>query len=245
MQNRVSSYVREAGFPSLLGVSIAGVLVYFPLSRGTVLADVSEIALPLGIVAGFLVSASLIRFHEDRERLEKRFAQYGWMGAFVGGIIGAWLAVLQLSQGSPIGQAFDEVLTVLDIGIGAGAFVGMVIATTRPSPPRREDRREHVLAESTWTNRPGPNPIAVEIVEQIADLQEVDPLDMEPLSAHIDLDVFRDIRAGDGSHWQVLFHTDEYEIRVSSHGTVTVYDGQRTGEGPEMASSVRSIRRPK
>lgn len=242
MRNRIGSLFYEPGFSSLLSVLVAGVLLYFVLSPGTFIADAPEIAVPLGVLSAFVVVVYLLRSRGIGERLETRVCQFGLLGAFVGSIVGSWSVIHQLSHGLPIVPVYHEVLTALDVGILAGVLVGFSTGTIERGPPRRGDERERVLAESTWTNRPDPNPILGEIVEQTAGLEGTSPLQLEPLSAHIDPDVFSEIRDSAGAPWQVLFHTDKYEIRVSSHGTVTVYDVHGTDDGPVTASDALPIR---
>ena len=233
--------VKNLGFLSLVGTLAAGVLVDIALSPGTILKDIPEVAFPLGILSGFLLFAFLMRSHSDGHQFRKRVGQFGWIGAIVGGILGIWLATRQLSIGIPFIQAYDEVLTALDIGIATGALVGVSIATTHQHDSQQDDDRERVLVESTWTNRPEPDPILVEIVEQIAELEGIGQLEMEPLYTHINPDVFEDIRDGSTGPWQVLFYTDKYEIRVNSQGTVTVYDIRRPDREPVMAPTAQSM----
>jgi hypothetical protein len=230
MHNWDRPFVANPRFLLLLGVSAAGPLLYFFVSPGTFLTDIPEIGLMLGIVGGFFVVASLIRFHEDRDLLEKQMCEFGWIGAIVGGLIGAGLATYSLAEGYSIISIFEETTIVLQIGIVAGSLAGIVFSTAEAGSAQRGGERDHLLAESTWTNQPEPNPIVVEIVERIAELDGKEPLEMEPLSAHISVDVFEKLRAKGDSTWQVVFHTDKYEIRVNSYGTVTVYDNKQAVE---------------
>lgn len=241
MQMGIPPRLKDFSFLSLMGVLVAGILADFILSPGPILTDIPEAGFPLGILIGFLVFAYITRFQRKRERLEKRAGQFGWFGALLGGTIGAWLIIQQLFLGVPIPQVHDVALTALDIGILAGALVGITTATTQRGAPELTSERERILAESTWTNRPEPNPILVEIVTQIAELKRADPLEMEPLTSHINPDVFSAIRDGSHRSWQVLFYTDEYEIRVNSQGTVTVYDIHKYHEDATTALSVQAI----
>ena len=239
MQTGIETRLKNLSFLSLLGVLAAGILVDITLSPGTLLTDLPEVAFPLGILCGFLLFAYMLRSRTEGNQLSKRVGQFGWVGALVGGIIGVWLATRQLSLGIPFTQSIGEVLTVLDIGIAAGALVGVTLATTHQQYSQQGDDRGRVLAESTWTNRPEPDPILVEIVEQIAEIEGVDPLEIEPLEAYINTDLFEVVRDGSTRPWQVLFHTDEYEIRVNSQGTVTVYDNQKSVEKQVRTPSVK------
>lgn len=59
--------------------------------------------------------------------------------------------------------------------------------------------------------------------ETLAEVEGVEPHELEPtLHDHVDRDVFEILTEHDGSPWQLLFYTDEYEVRVGSFGTVTV-----------------------
>jgi hypothetical protein len=62
------------------------------------------------------------------------------------------------------------------------------------------------------------------IVEALAELEGVDPLELEPLNNYINPDVFTQLQMNEDSQWQLLFYADTYEVRVSSLGTVTVYE---------------------
>jgi hypothetical protein len=233
--------LKKFSFLSLVGVLVAGILADFLLSPGPILTDIPGSGFPLGILIGFLVFAYVTRFRSKNDRLENRVGQFGWLGALMGGTIGVWLIVQQLSLGLPITPVHDVALTALDIGILAGALVGITTATTHRGASESASERGRVLAESTWTNRPEPDPILVEIVTQIAELEGADPLEVEPLTSYINPDVFSVIREGSHRSWQVLFYTDKYEIRVSSQGTVTVYDVQGDREDATMAPSVRAL----
>lgn len=239
MDTRVSSHDQEAHFLALLAVLVVGVLLYFPVSPGTYLMDVPEIVLPLGTVGGMIVFAYLIQVHFDSNSLEKQVGAFGWLGAVIGGIAGSWLATQQLSKGLVFSHVYYEVLTALSVGIGVGIVVGVATASTQRRGSQYEADRESVVAETTWTNRSGSNPILTALVEQLSDLKGADPNDLEPLSPHINIDIFEDIRAGGASPWQVLFYTPEYEIRVNSHGTITVYDIQ-TPDAGSLAGSIQS-----
>lgn len=228
---------RRRGIPLfvLVGLLLAGILLHFPLSPERGLMDVVDIGLPLSIVGVLLVSVFLIQFHDASDLLRSRCGRFGCLGALVGGLIGIWLASYHLSHGMPITHTYDEVLTVLSIGSVAGALVGISTAFNQWGVSSHQNEREYVVAESTWTNRSGPNPIAMELIEQLADLEQVDPVDLEPLAHYVDVDTFPKLRAAGGRPWQVCFYTDDYEIRVSSHGTITVYGIHRPDASPAIS----------
>lgn len=87
------------------------------------------------------------------------------------------------------------------------------------------------MAESTWTKQAGSYPIVTELVEQLSAITDADPLDGEPLATSINPAVFRELRTGGDSPWQLRFQTARYEVRVNSHGTITVYDDQLPAAG--------------
>ncbi|SDR00291.1 hypothetical protein SAMN05216278_3211 [Halopelagius longus] len=109
--------------------------------------------------------------------------------------------------------------------------------TVRPRTFERDADRERVLAETTWTNRTGPDPIVETIVETIAEIEAVDPLEIGPLYDHIDPDIVADLRSQNDSQWQLLFYTDDYEIRVNSQGTVTIYHTDVRDDEPVITAA--------
>lgn len=219
-----------AAFVVLLAVLVVGELLYISVSPDAFLVDVKEVLLPVGITGGLFVVAYLLWVHGDRRGLDPQVIRFGWLGALVGGTAGVWLVIHEL----PVGLAFDliygDALTVLSIGIAVGTLAGVAAASARLSGSQREPARASVLAESTWTNRSGADPIVAELVEQLSDLTDADPLEMVPLSTYIEPEVFRHLRAGGDSPWQLRFFTSEYEVRVNSHGTITVSDVQKPAE---------------
>jgi hypothetical protein len=208
----------------LLGVLIGGILVFLHVSPLPILTSVSRIVLPLGVLLGLVLILVQSRYVTRIDLNLELIAKNGWMGVFVSGFVGAWLVAQTVARGASIIPVCDEVLTVISLGMGAGVIIGGFPAIVNLGTPDPETNQRPVLAESTWTHRSGPDPILVEVVEQIADLDGVEPCELEPLGAYIDPDVFSRLQARGGSTWQVLFHTDRYEVRVNSHGTVSVYD---------------------
>lgn len=155
-------------------------------------------------------------------------AKYAWAGALLSSAIGGFWLALHLYYGLPIDVLPDKILTVLSLGIAVGVLVGR-------SPSLMQSHllvpdRDRVLAETTWTTQSGPTPIASAIIEALAEGKGVDPFDLEPLYTHVDPGTLSEIRSHDGAPWQFTVYTDGYEIRISSHGTVTVYrNGPRSG----------------
>jgi hypothetical protein len=184
----------------------------------------------LGLVGGFILVASLLRFQDNSKHLKKQMNDFAWKGAVVGGIIGAGLATHDLVQGVAIISILEETTIALEIGIVAGALAGIASSTTQSDFAQRDDEPGRLLAESTWTNWPEPNPIVSEIVTQIAELEGKDPMELDSLATYINPDVFEKLRTQSDSTWHVSFQTDKYDIHINSYGTVWVYDNQLRDE---------------
>lgn len=228
--NRIISHDGEERLLPLLVLLVGGVLVYFPVSPGTYLMDVTEVVIPLGIAGGLFGIVCLLRFYGDSTSLDTQFGFYTWLGALVGGSAGVWLLIHELRYGSSFALIYNEALTILSIGIACGAIVAISIDHRHRHTSPSEAAHTAVLAESTWTDQPGAHPIAMELVEQIADLEGSGPLELEALSTYIDTDVFQALRSGGNSPWQLIFYTSKYEIRVNSQGTITICDEQQLEE---------------
>lgn len=211
-------YFLSALTGGLLLLSVA----YVPVSSGSVLADLSEIAIPLGVVFGLSVcSARSVRGDYGSDRV-KRMAACGWVGAIVASFGVWWLAwQFQFRRGMAAGALFDEALTVVSVGSGVGVLVGIYVLDDDDAAGRTD--RDNLASEAVWTNDPDPNPILSAVTAQIAELDGVDPLELSPLYDHVNPDAFAELREQSASQWQVLFYTDDYEVRVSSHGMVTIY----------------------
>jgi hypothetical protein len=202
-------------------------VAFFPLSGGSVFTDLPEVIVPLGISLGIaLYSVRLLQSDYDVDRI-KRIAVYGWTGALVAAV-GLWGLSQELHRQLSVTPLLDEALTFLSVGSGAGVLLGAHIVDESRSVNQPD--RDRVLAEAVWTNEAQPNPILVAVTAQIAELEGVHPLELPPLYEHIDPDTFVRLQAQDGSEWQLLFYTDDYEIRVSGQGTVTIYDAVSTTE---------------
>ncbi len=228
----------EMGFLPVLSLLVLGVLGYFLVSPGSYLADTPEVLLPLAIVVGLSGVALYVRFYREGQRFDKRCAHFGWLGLVAGGAASVWLGLnnLPVSSVSPI---YLEGLTVMSLSTAVGCVGGYLTSNDQQEPPDHHVDRDALVAETTWAARSGSNPVVMEIVEQLAELQETDPVDIEPLGDYFDGDIFKDLHVKNGSSWQVLFYTSEYEIRVSSHGTVTIYEvqGARAETSPAVQTS--------
>lgn len=212
----------------LLGLSglVAALCFYSIWDTPGPRTEIPEVIIPLGISLGLsLYTVSLRRRNCTSERLE-RMAKHAWAGAVASSIIGGSWTVLHLHYGLPIDVLPDKILTLLSAGIMAGVLTGRSTGSEpQTAPPRSRPPRSRlrVVAETTWTDRPGPTPIFAAVTELLLELNEVDPLALDPLYEHIDPEIFADLRAQDGSPWQLLFFIDGYEVRICSYGTVTVY----------------------
>ncbi|MFH5802170.1 HalOD1 output domain-containing protein [Haladaptatus sp. CMAA 1911] len=133
-------------------------------------------------------------------------------------------------------------ITGISIGIAGGILVGQYSLQTiqrAESVEAFEPRHNRVVTESTWTHQSHPNPILAEIVTQIADLKDTDPLSITPISEYIDPDVLAKLTEETETEWQIAFQIENYEVHVSSHGTVTVYETDYRGDGAGEVSSPR------
>lgn len=239
MNRRVKPARLQHPLPVLAGLLVAFSVAFFPLSRGSIRADLPQVILPLGVSLGIaLYSIRLLQADYDVERV-RRIAVFGWAGVFIASV-GFWLLSQQLLRESPVALLFDEALTVLSVGSGIGVVVGAhaVHEYHSESPPDRA----RVLTETVWTSEPGPNPVLTAVTTQMAELEGVDPRELEPLYEHINPDVFAELQAQGDSQWQLLFYTDDYEIRVSGQGTVTIYDTSPPDERVDVGSSQEEYR---
>jgi hypothetical protein len=204
----------------LAGLIVASSVAFIPLTEGPILADLPLIGIPLGVSIGIALYSVLLLQEEYEVEQIRHIALFGLVGAIV-----AAASIWELSQGVQISlfttMLLDDALTAVSIGNGAGVLLGAQAIPKRHS--EKQSDRDRILTETVWTNESGPNPILTTITTQIAELEDVDPLALEPLYEHVNPDVFAKLRAQDNSQWQLLFYTDNYEIRVSSQGTVTIY----------------------
>ena len=245
VEYRMKRFFREESWPLLLLLLLAGLVAHFLLSPGSVLADVPEVIIPLGISVTLLWYMYRVSRREYGENILERITRFGWIGMLGAVSMGTVWILFILSRESPIASLSDELMTGINIGTAVGILAGRYSLQTlgrNGSVEAFEPRREYVVAESTWTAQPHPNPILTEIVEQIADLEGVDPLAMTPISEYIDPDVFADLIERTDTQWQTVFRIENYEVRVSSHGTVTVYETDRSGDGAVEVSTSRDMR---
>ncbi|MDF9747219.1 HalOD1 output domain-containing protein [Natrinema salsiterrestre] len=196
-------------------------VVFVPATPGPEFFEIPEVIVPLGIsIALSLYTVRLQRRNRPTERSDP-MVTYVWAGALVSGAIGAFWMGLHLYYGLPIDVLPDKILTVLSGGLAVGVFLGRSAGTGHR--PDADADRARVVAETSWTTPAEPSSILEAVVESLAELEDVDPHELGPLYDSIDPAVFDGLQAQDDSHWQLLFYADEYEVRVNSHGTVTVY----------------------
>lgn len=209
-------------------------LMFISATPGPQLFQIPEVIVPLGVSIG--LSLYTVRLQRRNRRFDRADPTlwYVWAGAVASGAIGAFWMGLHLYYGLPIDVLPDKILTVLSGGLAAGVAIGRSAATGRRTAHQTD--RVRVLAETSWTNRSGSTPVLEAVVETLAELEGVDPIELEPLYESIDPDVFVDLRAQDDSQWQLRFHVDEYEVRVNGHGTVTVYGIEAPTDPPSAAT---------
>jgi hypothetical protein len=236
MNHLANSINFQYSLPVLSGLIAVLSLAFFPLSQGSALADLPEIIVPLGVSAGLaLYSVRLLEHDYDVDQI-KRIAIYGWIGAFAGSV-GIVILSQELQRQLVTALLLDEALTIVSLGSAAGVVLGTRAIHDHGSVDRSD--RDRVVAETVWTTEPAPTPILGAVTTQLAELEGVDPLELDPLYEDIDPDVFAQLRTHDDSQWQILFYTDDYEIRVSGQGTVTVYDIDSPAEKTPQISAPR------
>lgn len=208
----------------LLGLSgmIAIACVAYVWEASTpVTVSIPEVVIPLGISLGLSGYVYRLKRRGVASDRAKSMVQYAVVGAALSGAVGGFWLVLHVSFDLPIDIVTNKILTVASVGIGAGVFVGRSSTVGQQRSPATD--RNRVLAETSWVNRSGPAPMLTAITEVMAEGKAVDPLELEPLYTHIDTEILSDLQSQADSPWQFSFYTDEYEIRISSHGTVTMY----------------------
>ena len=231
--------IEEDGLPVLSGVLVAGLLIHFTIDPGGAITDLVNVVVPSVVVIGLLSLAIWLHFRTPDVDDVARISRFGWIGAIGTGLVATLLITVHLAVNSPVYRTSDEVVTLLSIGIGTGVLVGTIKNGVESQggvfhsdvglneAPEQAFEQLVVHAELTWTSRQGPNPILTTIVEAIAEIEGCDPLELEPVSSHIDPDTFDSLRQKPGSQWQVLFQALGYEILVNSCGTVLVYENVR------------------
>lgn len=218
----------------LSGMIAVACVVFIWQSSDPVTVSIPEVVVPLGVSLGLSVYTHHLKKRDVVSEQAKSMVKYGWVGAVGSGAIGGFWLVLHVYFGLPIDILPDKILTVASLGIAAGVLVGRSSAFDHQESPAID--RNHVLAETSWVNRSGATPIMAAVIEVMAEGKQVDPLELEPLYTHIDPEVLSELQSQTDSPWQFSFYTDEYEIRVSSHGTVTMYHHPEDEVAPALTS---------
>ena len=238
-------------FHLLVGSLAVASLAYVLFDAGTVVSDVAEILVPVTVSGALVVLA--VRISDGRAAPERvdRIVTHGWVGAAVAGSVAVSWVFLRLLRRVPVGPYADRLLTVVSLGIGVGIAAGAVSsegaesedpvpsrrdADRRPGPGAERGRRTDrsgLLTESTWTERAGPDPAVGAVVDVFAELDGVDPLELDPLYESVDLEALSLLRERDGAQWQLVFYVDDYEVRVGSQGTVTALAADPPARGHE------------
>lgn len=211
-------------------------LICIPYTPGPRFVNLPEVIIPLGLSLALSVYTVWLQRRNRNPTQFKRMVKYGWAGALgSAGIGSSWLA-LHLHYGLPIDVLPDKILTILSVGTVAGVIIGRRTRTDQPAD--RPIDRVRVVSETSWTNREGSAPIFEAVIDALVELDGVDPLAREPIFDDIDPEIFHRLRTQEDSRWQLSFCTGGYEIRVNSHGAVTVY-GDDTRVGPPSTSRAR------
>ena len=229
------------------GLLVAASVAYIPYAPGPLVPHIPAIAIPLTVAVGLLLLTIRVRPKRYESGQAEQIVGYGWLGTLVAAGIGGWWLAIHLSSGFPVRGLIAEILAIVSVGFGAGVVFGTVL-TRNPHRSKAHDAlvrshrrdqvadRDRILEETTWTGRQEPAPIFAAIVETLADLEGVDPINLEPIYDYVNPAAFTELRRQQRSQWQLTFYTETYEIRVSSLGTVTFYDAAPSDD------TTRSIR---
>lgn len=220
--------------PVLIGLLLGSSIAYVPLSHGSVIADVPEVVLPFALSLGLIAWTVRHRRQTRGTGRIERMARYGWAGALLSAAVGlVWIA-LYLHYGLSVGGLSDQLLTVLSVGVAGGVLVGSHVTREQRADGRID--RDRVLAQAAWTDRDGSNPISLTVVEQLVELEGVEPADLSPLYEYVDPAVLAGLQSRTDAPWRLTLSIEGYEVVVASHGTVTVYEGRSTGEASATAA---------
>lgn len=80
------------------------------------------------------------------------------------------------------------------------------------------------METATRTIRPlfGEKSVSLALVTALAEVEGVDPVDLPPLSEHLDLEALDDLIEPADADVIVSFSINEYDVTVTSDGTVTI-----------------------
>lgn len=216
-------------------ILVAACVAYIPYTPGGIVPDIPAVAIPLAVSVGLVVFAFRVHPRRAESTQGGHVVGYGWLGLLVAAAIAGWWLAIHLYTGAPIGGAFDKILTVVAVGVGAGVVVGNYrdrsqggshtpAAARHREPDDTQSDRERVLEETYWTGRQTDEAIFEAVIETLAEAEGVHPTDVGPVYEYINPDTFSTLRRRKDSQWQLTFYTERYEVRVSSLGTVTVYE---------------------
>lgn len=211
----------ETHLLGLSGLIAVASMVFIWQNQDPLAVSIPEVSIPLVVALGLGTYTFWLQQQELPSERTCQMVKYGWSGAVLAGAIGGFWLALHLYSGLPIDILPDKILTVASISIAAGILVGR--SKYESGSETRATDRETVLFETRWTDQPDAMPIVVAVLEAVAEVEAVDPLELEPLSEHIDLDNLSEVRTQNDSRWKFTFYAYGYEIRVSSAGTVTIY----------------------
>jgi len=184
--------------------------------------SIPQVALPLAVslvLGGYAVRLTL---RNDLCKKALFMARYGWIGALFAVAIGVGELALYRFTGLSVRIFPDMILTFLSIGLVTGVVTARALPDTRRETESPD--REQVLAETIWTGRSASSPIVSAIVDALAEVEGVESTDLDPIYTHVEPSVFDTLNTTEASPWQFTFQTEDYVVRVSSAGTVTVYD---------------------
>lgn len=211
----------EGHLLGLNGLVITGSLLFIWRDPEPESTTIPEVIIPLGISLGLTLYTVRLKRQNITTVHSETMVKYVWTGALLSGVAGGvWLA-LHLYYDLPIDLLPDKILTVLSVGIASGVLIGHSPAIDQR--PVTEPERPRVIAEASWVDRSGSSPVLEAIIEGLAEAEEVDTRELTPLYDQLDPEILARLRSQANTPWQLLFDAEEYQIRVSSHGTVTIY----------------------
>lgn len=220
----------EDGLLGFSGFVVVTCVALLPSTPGPRHLETPEAVVPMLIAFGLALFAVRLRKLEYGPVQTRRIVRDGGVGALVAAVISGWWVGLHLYTSTPVVGLTDQILTVVSGGLGAGVLVGRSAIDDAPSAEPPRGRR--VVAETSWTNRSGPTPVLAAVVETLAELEDVEQTELDPVYEHADPEVLATLRRQDDTQWRYLLHTGRYEVGVSSAGTVTVYEAPETSEEP-------------
>lgn len=220
----------------LSGVIAIACVMFIWLNSDPVGESIPEVIVPLGISLGLGGYTHHLKQQPSVSNQAQSMAKYGWAGTVLSGAIGGFWLALHVSFGLPTDVLPDKILTVVSLCVAGGVLVGRSLTLGQQCAPATN--RNRVVAETNWAERSGSTPVMTAIIEVMSEGRQVDPLDLDPLYTYIDPEILSRLQSRTDVPCQFSFYTDEYEIRVSSHGTVTVYRLDPEEEpAPDVTSS--------